>query len=163
MTSNMPDPMKVAVRRLEFFRLHDKVILPSQGHPSDVGWDIHSFLITESGRETSRPCHQRGVTAIPTGLVVRPPSGFFVQVCSRSGLAQKGIFVANAPGIIDPSYTGEIVILLYNGSHETHYVSHGHRVAQLVLCPIVSAVCVEVKSRPTSAERGNAGFGSTGS
>jgi dUTP pyrophosphatase len=70
--------------------------------------------------------------------------------------------VANSPGIIDPDYTGELIILLANTSHETHYVAHHHRIAQLILCPIVDADCEEINEQPTQIGRGEAGFGSTG-
>jgi dUTP pyrophosphatase len=148
--------------RMEIFRLDPRAALPTRAHSTDVGWDIRAHILSESGREITTAIHQKGVTAIPTGLVVKPPPGFFVQVCSRSGLAKHGLFVANAPGIVDPSYTGEIIVLLFNGSYETKYVSHGNRIAQLVLTPIVPAQVVELKERPTSTERGDAGFGSSG-
>lgn len=160
----MPMPTEFAgvpMRRLEVFRLHPDAMLPTKAHISDVGWDLYALSVSETGRPLTRPLH-RGVTAVPTGLVVRPPSGFYLQVCSRSGLARDGIFVANAPGIIDPTYVGEIVILLFNGSHETKYVQHGNRIAQLVVAPIVTASVVELKTRPAPTERGEAGFGSTG-
>lgn len=148
---------------LEVFRCHPRAILPSRAHSTDVGWDIAACLISETGREiTNKALHQKGVTAVPTGLVVKPPPGWFVQVCSRSGLARHGLFVANAPGIVDPDYTGEIIVLLFNGSFETKYVSHGHRIAQLVLTPICSATLQEVRERPKAVERGEAGFGSSG-
>lgn len=148
--------------RLEVFRLNPKASLPFRAHNSDVGWDIHALLLSESGKALTKTLHQRGVTMIPTGLVVRPPEGYFIQVASRSGLAVQGIFVANSPGIVDPDYNGEIIVLLFNGSHETKYVTHGNRIAQLVLAPVVSAGIVELKTKPKSVERGDAGFGSSG-
>lgn len=73
--------------------------------------------------------------------------------------------MANAPGIIDPDYTGELIILLANMGHETHYVSHGHRIAQLVLAPIITAELEEDSEPPRqlgAGSRGELGFGSTG-
>jgi dUTP pyrophosphatase len=101
---------------------------------------------------------------IPTGLVLRPPEGYYIQVCSRSGLAQKSVFVANAPGIIDPDYTGELFVLLHNSGFETQWIEHEHRIAQVILTPIVwtKREVRELKSPPSSNGRGEAGFGSTG-
>jgi dUTP pyrophosphatase len=127
-----------------------------------VGLDVFAFLLTESGRPTSRAIHQKGVTEVRTGIAVRPSEGHFVQVCSRSGLAKQGVMVANAPGIIDCDYSGELIILLYNGGYETHYVAHEHRIAQLLLSPIVRCNIVEDPDEPPSIGRGPAGFGSSG-
>lgn len=148
--------------RFEVFRLHPTASLPRKMHQSDVGFDICAHLLSESGKPLHKALHQKGVTAIPTGLVVRPPPGYFVSCCSRSGMALQGVFVANSPGIIDPTYTGEIMVLLFNGSFETHYVTHGQRIAQLVLTPICPAAISELKERPKAVERGEAGLGSTG-
>lgn len=148
--------------RLEVFKLNPNAALPRKFHSSDIGFDICACLVSETNRPLVKALHQKGVTPIPTGLVVRPPSGHFVACCSRSGLTMHGIFVANAPGIIDPSYTGELVVLMFNGSHETKYVKHGDRIAQLVLLPATYAAVAELKERPKAVERGEAGFGSTG-
>jgi dUTP pyrophosphatase len=94
--------------------------------------------------------------------VVRASDGHFVQICSRSGLAKNGIMVANAPGIIDPDYSGELIIMLYNGGFETHYVAHEHRIAQLILSPVVRCNIVEELTKPDPIGRGETGFGSTG-
>lgn len=83
------------------------------------------------------------------------------MVVSRSGLALRGIFVTNAPGILDPDYRGEIEVLLYNGGHEAHYVKHGDRIAQLIFAPFTPASVREVEAL-SETERGAKGFGSTG-
>ena len=153
----MPNP-----RTLQIYRKDPRAKLPIRSHDNAIGMDVHAFLLTESGRPTTRAIHQKGTTAVPTGLVVRPPPGHYIQCCSRSGLAQKGVFVANAPGIIDPDFTGELIILLFNGSWETHYITHEHRIAQLILCPIIGCDIVEIKDSPIPQGRGEAGFGSSG-
>jgi dUTP pyrophosphatase len=145
------------------FKKDKRARLPCRAHPESIGLDVYAFLLTESGRPTSRAIHQRGVTAVPTGLILRPPPGFYVQCCSRSGLATKGIFVANAPGIIDPDYSGELIILLFNGSFETFYIAHEHRIAQIILTPIPPLCALEeLETQPIPVGRGEAGFGSTG-
>lgn len=146
---------------LEVYKLDARARLPIRATEHSIGMDVFAFLLTESGRPTSRAIHQRGVTEVPTGLVVRPPAGYYVQCCSRSGLAKKGVIVANAPGIIDPDYSGELIVLLFNGSFETHYVAHEHRIAQLVLTPAIRCNISEA-GPPIHTGRGTAGFGSTG-
>lgn len=163
-TDRPAQPIGGKSRAFTVFRKTPSAKLPIRANDHAVGWDVFADLLSESGRPITKACHQRAVTPIPSGLVLRPPEGFYFQCCSRSGLAGRGIFVANAPGIIDPDYTGELIILLFNGSFETQYVQHHHRIAQIVLCPIVSAFCEETQTPPQSSSsgRGEKGFGSSG-
>lgn len=99
---------------------------------------------------------------IPTGLRLAIPRGFEGQVRPRSGLAARyGITVLNAPGTIDSDYRGEICVILINLGSELYTISHGDRVAQLVIAPTTRAELVEVESLDTTG-RGEGGFGSTG-
>ena len=86
------------------------------------------------------------------------------MVHSRSGLALKGIAVANAPGVVDAGFTGEIGVILENRS-KTPYVAHeGDRIAQLVpleLAPL-ELQAVPREKFDTDTARGANGFGSTG-
>lgn len=113
-------------------RLDPRARLPERDGEC-IGLDVFAFLLTESGRPTSRAIHQRGVTQVPTGIAVSTDPQYFIQICPRLSLARKGIMIATAPGIIDPDYSGELIIMLYNGSFETHYVAHEHRIAKLIL------------------------------
>lgn len=148
--------------KLLLLRSDPRVLLPKRGTPHSVGLDLHAFLWTESGRPNNALIPPKSSRAIPTGVVVKPPLGHAVFVCSRSGLAkQHSIFVTNSPGVVDPDYRGEIVVLLYNGGHESYYVQNEDRIAQLVVLGVSVPDVVEVESlEPT--ERGDQGFGSTG-
>jgi dUTP pyrophosphatase len=97
-----------------------------------------------------------------TGLRVAIPEGFEGQVRPRSGLAHKlGLGMVNAPGTIDSDYRGEIGIVLINLGQEEIRLAAGERIAQLVVCPIVQAT-FEVVEALDDTERGEGGFGSTG-
>ena len=100
--------------------------------------------------------------AVPTGLCVEIPPGFEIQVRPRSGLALRdGIGLLNSPGTIDADYRGEIKIILVNHGNADVMIRRGDRIAQLVLAPVASGVFEEAESlAPT--ERGESGFGSTG-
>jgi dUTP pyrophosphatase len=148
--------------QLEVFRLDPRAKLPRRANDGAIGFDVHAFLVSETGQPLTRTLHQRGTVAVSTGLVLRPPPGYYVQCCSRSGLAKSSVFVANSPGIIDPDYSGELIILLFNGGFETQYVKHEQRIAQLILTPAVEGEIFELPSAPPSTGRGTAGFGSTG-
>lgn len=148
-------------------KLHLEAQLPTRAYPSSVGLDLYAFLLTEEGRPNSTLVPPGSVKSIRTGLAF---GGFdsnatfqpaFATICSRSGLAEKSIIVANAPGIIDPEYRGEILILLLNAGTISHYVRHGDRVAQLVVNTYQAVNLIEVEAL-TETPRGDKGFGSSG-
>jgi dUTP pyrophosphatase len=100
--------------------------------------------------------------AIGTGLALQLPPGYEGQIRPRSGLAKNhGVTLVNTPGTLDADYTGELTILLINHGTEPFTVEPGHRIAQLVIAPVVQAELVEVDEL-AATERGSGGFGSTG-
>lgn len=147
--------------QLRFKKLHPEAILPRRWSDDAVGWDVHAHLITDTGKRNTLLLPPRTTRNIATGLMIEPPKMHFVMVCSRSGLSSKSIVVANAPGIVDPDYRGELRILLFNGSYESYYIRHQERVAQLFLMPVIPMECIEV-TELSESPRGENGFGSTG-
>jgi dUTP pyrophosphatase len=102
------------------------------------------------------------IVRVPTGLAVAIPVGFEGQVRPRSGLASKhGLTVVNAPGTIDSDYRGELQIAMINLGKAPYTITHGTRVAQLVISPVARAEVCEAASLDAT-ERGAGGFGSTG-
>jgi len=99
---------------------------------------------------------------IPTGFAMEIPFGFEVQIRPRSGLALKhGVTCLNTPGTIDSDYRGPVGVILINHSSADFIVSHGDRIAQMVVAPVVQAAFQQVDELGETA-RGAAGFGSTG-
>lgn len=101
---------------------------------------------------------------IPTGFAIAVPEGMCALVLPRSGLAAKhGLTVANAPGLIDSGYRGEIVAILVNHGTEPVSIERGQRIAQLLVMPVPTLGFVEVDELPSAPDdRGGAGFGSSG-
>lgn len=99
---------------------------------------------------------------ISTGLHMAIPDGFEVQMRPRSGLALKhGITLPNSPGTIDSDYRGVVGVILLNAGAEPFEVTHGMRIAQMVVAPVVRATfCVADDLENTARDVG--GFGSTG-
>lgn len=147
---------------LQIKKLDPSAELPFRATPNSIGLDLRAHLVNSDGRQRTAMIGTGEVKAIPTGLAVRPPNGYAAFVMSRSGLARdQSLFVANAPGVVDPDYTGEIVVLLYNGGFVTRYIQHGMRIAQIVLLPAPVATMMEVNELPETV-RGDRGFGSSG-
>jgi dUTP pyrophosphatase len=99
--------------------------------------------------------------AVPTGLSIELPAGYEGQVRPRSGLALKhAISVANAPGTIDPSYRGEIRVILINLGVADYKIEKGDRIAQLVIARYETIEWEEGDLKDSA--RGAGGFGSSG-
>ena len=142
--------MEVPVRRLD-----PGMPLPERAHPGDAGLDLRSAVDVEVAP---------GARAlVPTGLAVAIPEGHAGLVLPRSGLASKvGLTLANAPGLIDAGYRGEVVCAVVNLDRtEPVRIARGDRIAQLVVVAVPQATPVEVAELPGSV-RGSGGFGSTG-
>ena len=105
-----------------------------------------------------------GETAmIPLGLTCQPTRrDVALLVYPRSGLASKhGITLANAVGVVDSDYRGEICVGLCNVSDTPYTIEPGERVAQMVIAPVLTLSVVEI-GELGETERGSGGFGSTG-
>jgi dUTP pyrophosphatase len=132
--------------------LYDGVHLPTRGSAGAVGYDLYSC------EDVTIP---RGARAlISTGLAVVLPVGTYGRVAPRSGLAVKhGIQVG--AGVIDPDYTGELKVLLFNHGDDVFEVKKGDRMAQLIIEKCETPEVEEVGTIKET-ERGDGGFGSTG-
>ena len=138
------------------YRVEDGALAPSYQSSGSSGMDVRAHLseslVIKPGRSA----------LVPTGLYLEIPSGYEVQVRSRSGLALKnGIMVLNSPGTIDSDYRGEIKVILMNLSSEDFVINNNDRIAQLVLSRYEKAELV-LSDQLEETERGSGGFGSTG-
>ena len=89
-------------------------------------------------------------------------SQFEIQIRPRSGLAIKnGVTVLNSPGTIDCDYRGEVAVILINSGDQEFKISHGDRIAQMVVAEVVQMKFLLSKDL-AETERGATGFGSTG-
>ncbi|MBM3633833.1 MAG: dUTP diphosphatase [Actinobacteria bacterium] len=140
---------------MPFQRLSPAAVLPARAHPGDAGLDLVAVedLILGPGERA----------AVPTGWAVAIPEGMAGLVVPRSGNALRhGLTVANAPGVIDAGYRGELKVILVNLGAEPFAIAAGDRIAQLVVTPASLAFAAEVVALPASDGRGQAGLGSTG-
>ncbi len=102
-------------------------------------------------------------TRIPTGIIVQIPEGYEGQVRARSGLADKaGICLSNGVGTIDSDYRGEVMVLTMNAGKQAYTFQPGERVAQIIVTPVPKVIIEEVDEVDLGLERGEGGFGSTG-
>jgi dUTP pyrophosphatase len=142
---------------LPFSKSNPDAVSPKYAYESDSGFDLYS---TE---EQWIFGFDRAL--IPTGLHIDIPEGYEIQVRSKSGLALKqGLMVLNSPGTVDQGYTGEIQVILFNTSKGKVKIEKGQKIAQAVLCPVVSGKWITLveKKEINEKDRNANGFGSTG-
>lgn len=127
-------------------------VRPSKSRFSDVGLDL-TLVGLHSQKGTMRLFH--------TGVHVTPPLGYYTQVVPRSSIVKTGFMLANSVGIIDPAYTGEILIALQKVDPDAAELELPLRLGQLILVKREHFIVEEVDSL-TTTDRGAGGFGSTG-
>jgi dUTP diphosphatase len=137
-------------------RLHPDAVVPTYAKDGDAGCDlvaVESCTLRAGG----------GRAMVATGIAVAIPEGHGGFVLPRSGLASRhGVTLANAPGLIDAGYRGEVKVALVNLDPEHDYeVEKGDRIAQLVVMSVTSPPILVVEELPESS-RGVGGFGSSG-
>ena len=119
--------MKLPVRILD-----DELTPPRYAHSGDAGLD----LLAATGL-TLKPGER---ASVPTGVAIAIPAGYAGFVHARSGRAlHEGLALANAPGLVDSGYRGELKVVVVNlDPVEPIYIARGEKIAQLVIQPVVS-------------------------
>lgn len=129
---------------------------PSYATAQSAGMDLRANI---DAPVVLKPLERR---LIPTGIFIELPVGYECQVRPRSGLAVKhGITVLNTPGTVDSDYRGELKTLMVNLSDTPFTIEPGERIAQMVVARH-EHVEWEVVEELDASDRGEGGFGSTG-
>ncbi|PWM40860.1 MAG: dUTP diphosphatase [Clostridiales bacterium] len=145
------------MEKLMIKRLSETAVLPARATGGSAGYDLCADIrspVTILPGETQR---------LGSGIAIAlPDPGYVALIFGRSGLGNKhGLTPANAVGVIDSDYRGELIIGLRNHGEVPYTVQPGERIAQLVVLPVHTPELCEVESLDET-ERGAGGFGSTG-
>ena len=136
--------------------LTDTARLPRRITDGSAGYDLSADLTQP---EEIAPGEVR---MLRTGVAVALPAGTVGLVFGRSGLGVRHVIVpANAVGVIDADYRGELMVGLRNQGSTPYMVQPGERIAQLVVVPVLTPELEPVPDLGETA-RGENGFGSTG-
>ena len=115
-------------------KLFKKVKIPKYETNGSAGLDLAAYVESDILINPGETC------IVPTGIALSIPKGFEMQIRPRSGLAsKKKVTVLNTPGTIDSDYRGEVKVILINLGKDIFKVENGLRIAQMVLCPVISA------------------------
>lgn len=103
----------------------------------------------------------KGTAKISLGFKMGLPEGTAALMIPRSGSGSQGLVLGNLVGLIDQDYTGEVFATLWNRSAECFRINPMDRIGQILIVPVIQVEPVIVESL-ASTERGEGGFGSTG-
>jgi dUTP pyrophosphatase len=137
-------------------------------------WGLPAYQSAMAAAIDLHACLEAPLALAPQTAPVKIPAGFAVHmadpnlaalVLPRSGLGHKGLVLGNLVGLIDPDYTGPIMVSVWNrnpAGSEPITIAPGERFAQLLFVPIARPVLRVVEAFSATSERGAGGFGSTG-
>ena len=159
-------------------KLEPGALMPSYAHPTDIGADVkawRTWLVqgdgTEHELESTADCmamQYNGIDCakikIDTGVHVTPPDGYYVELVPNSRLAKTPFMYANSFGVIDPTYTGSMRVILnvvnmLTPADLANFLP-GKVVGQLIIRERIPAAFEQVDELEAT-ERGDGGFGST--
>lgn len=117
-----------------------------------------AFDISASGPPV---LNEWGCWEVPTDLFIEVPKGYALFLYIRSGMARKGISLANGVGVVDSDYRGEVKGMLHIWGENSPQIEKGQRFMQGIIRRVEPVELIEVESL-SETERGTGGFGSTG-
>jgi len=138
-------------------RIGDSIPLPTYTTSGSAGLDMRACIdevLSVAPGETH---------LVPTGLAIHiEDPGLAAVLLPRSGLGHKhGLVLGNLTGLIDSDYQGQVFISCWNRGSKTYDIQPGERIAQMVFVP-VEQVALKVVDEFSDSERGEGGFGHTG-
>lgn len=139
--------MKVKIKKL-----HPDAVIPKYAKAGDAGLDLTATQVINSDGQ-----HM----TYKTGLAVEIPRGYVGLLFPRSSVYKTSMVLSNCVGVIDSGYRGEVMMKFAFKSHSEPY-RVGDRVGQLIIMPYPQVEFEEVEEL-SSTERGEGGYGSTGS
>jgi len=132
--------------------IHPDFTPPRYATAGAAGFDLHAM---EGGSVAPGQ-----IAKIPLGFAVAVPEGHAMLITTRSGHGLKfGAGVPHGYGLIDSDYRGELFMVLC--AEKVMSWAKGDRIGQAVIVPVAHARFDLVDELP-GTDRGNGGFGSTG-
>jgi len=150
--------MFVGLMHINIKKLKPEATIPVYAKEGDAGLDLIAI---------SKETDEYGNVAYGTGLALEIPIGFVGYLFPRSSISKYNLDLANAVGVIDSGYRGEIICkfkptaYFSNGGQGKEFYEIGDKIAQLIIMPCPKVIFKEVDEL-TSSERGEGGFGHTG-
>ena len=176
----MSMPMSISVPIVKMIKMDPDAVIPAKTRGSDVGYDLTVIKV----HKVMSPDR---IIMFDSGIQARIPWGTYLEIVPRSSLSKTGWMMANSVGIIDPSYTGNLLVvcikvdpdaapltLPFRGFQiivrKQHHMTvqavveeeeENDRVGAGATATTATATSTTSKTFTTSTTRGSGGFGST--
>jgi dUTP pyrophosphatase len=144
---------------LKIQKIHPYALIPYKANPTDAGFDLFACL-DDLAPDAQFVIPKGSRALVPIGIKVAIPHGYYGRVAPRSSWAVKGIDIG--AGVIDEGYRGELKVLVINNANGDSIISHGTKIAQLVLEKISTIDKAVLVDSLDETPRGEGGFGSSG-
>jgi dUTP pyrophosphatase len=149
---------------IPFRRLRADAKTPTRAHLWDAGFDLYAAA-TEKMRRNTHDRFDASVEKIIyyTGIAVSIPPGYVGLLFMRSSVRDTNLVLANAVGLIDPGYQGELMFTyrrLQGVQGRTYEI--GDKVGQIAFFERPAVILEEVDEFVIESQRGTKGHGSSG-
>lgn len=144
------NPPKVTIIKTD-----PNAVIPSKAQGSDVGYDLTIIKIKKTLNDNT--------IMYDTGIQARVPWGYYLEILPRSSLSKTGWILANSVGVIDPSYTGNLLVVVTRTDPIIEDLELPFKGFQLVVRKQYHMdIVVDNINSHVVTNRGDGGFGSTG-
>lgn len=132
-------------------KLDEHAVIPHRAHPTDTGLDVTPISLVKRIDSVT--------FLLGTGIAVKPPEGYYIDLVPRSSISKKKVMIANAFGVIDDTYRGELMIPIKLDEIMVDYMELlGKPLCQMIVRKLHLPE-IEVVDELDSTERGEGGFG----
>ena len=139
--------------KVKFKKLCPEAEIPIYAHPGDAGMDVKAVSINSTDKYIE----------YGTGLSFELPEGYCMLIFPRSSVSKTDLSLANAVGVLDSTYRGELKLRFKRTYSSTEdFYAIGDKIGQIIIMPYPTIEFEEVDELGET-ERGTGGFGSSGS
>jgi deoxyuridine 5'-triphosphate nucleotidohydrolase len=151
----------IKLDKCKFYKVDKDAIFPSKHYESDVGYDL--TIIKKIKNLTS------STILYDTGIKVSVDYGYYIEIVPRSSLSKSGYILANSIGIIEKTYSGNLLVALTKIDKDMPDITLPFRCCQLLFKPQISLNIINIDSNKfnnsnntiNNSMRGDGGFGSS--
>lgn len=148
----------MSVINIKIKKLYEDTKLPTRADEGSAGMDLYAHL----NDDYMRVIKPHTTEMISVGFAMETPNNTYGAIFARSGLSsKKGLRPANCTGVVDSTYRGEVFVALHNDTDKPQQISHGDRIAQMIIMEYPTVGIIETDTL-SETERGTNGFGSSG-
>lgn len=133
--------------------------MPTKANPSDAGFDcyVRDYEVIYTDGKKPKILYVK----YKLGFALEAPEGWATLLYQRSSVFKYDLILANAVGVIDSGYRGEIQAIFKPTKKMPKIYEVGEKICQIIPYQLPNVTLNQVEELDTNTDRGG-GFGSTG-